>query len=320
MGTLGAYLREAREARGLDLREAAQQTRISVNYLSAIENEDFVKLPGEVFVKGFLKNYAKFLGLSESEVMKRYGETKAPSPQDQTAANKAERSRNVDQGTGKYEFSVPKRTLEPYLWGALALFAVIAVLFMVVPRQHAPKERGPVVSSTTHTGEVVTAPSRTALPDKQYLEIEAVEDAWALVRTDASPQKKAVLRKGEVVTWSAEERFLLSFGGIGSVVLRLNGKELVVPGAKGAVVRDLMITAAGVVAPKIEAAPRPPRKPKPETATTPTGTVSTTVATQPSAPAPGPAPAPAEPRPSTPTSTEPAKPAPPPSALGTTQE
>ncbi len=41
MGTLGQYLRSAREARGIDLRDAAQQTRISFNYLKALEEEDF---------------------------------------------------------------------------------------------------------------------------------------------------------------------------------------------------------------------------------------------------------------------------------------
>jgi len=52
MGTLGEYLRSAREKRGLDLRDAAQQTRISFTYLKALEEEDFSKLPGEVLSGG----------------------------------------------------------------------------------------------------------------------------------------------------------------------------------------------------------------------------------------------------------------------------
>ena len=76
MGTLGQYLLNARLAMDIDLRDAAQQTRISIQYLRALENEDFSKLPGEVFVKGFLKNYGRFLKLDESEVMKKYAELK----------------------------------------------------------------------------------------------------------------------------------------------------------------------------------------------------------------------------------------------------
>ena len=77
MGTLGQYLRNAREARGIALRDAAQQTRIRFNYLKALEEEDFARLPGEVFVKGFLKNYGKFLHLEEFEVMKKYAESRS---------------------------------------------------------------------------------------------------------------------------------------------------------------------------------------------------------------------------------------------------
>lgn len=272
MGTLGSVLREAREAKGLDLREAAQQTRISVNYLKAIESEDFAKLPGEVFVKGFLKNYAKFLGLPEAEVMKRYGDTKVPTPQEQAAAAKAERIRNADQGVGRYETVPQRRTLEPYLWGGVMLFAVVAVLLTVLPGRRSDREHAEPVSSLTPTTAIATGPALTIPRDKLYLEIEAVEDAWVLVRTDASPQKKAVLRKGEVVTWSADDRFLMSYGGIGSVILRLNGRELTVEGPQGTVVRDLTITAAGITAHKAETVPRPIRKPKPDVTTEPTGT------------------------------------------------
>src|SRR5512137_866271 len=86
MGSLGSYVREAREARGIDLREAAQQTRISVGYLKAIEEEDFAKLPGQVFVIGFLKSYAKFLRLPEDEIMKRFAEVTGGTQQPAAAA------------------------------------------------------------------------------------------------------------------------------------------------------------------------------------------------------------------------------------------
>src|SRR3990172_5593198 len=88
MGTLGQYLRSAREARGLDLRDAAQQTRIGIAYIKALEDEDFSRLPGEVFVKGFLKNYGKFLRLDDAEVMKRYGELRTLRTTPATVANK----------------------------------------------------------------------------------------------------------------------------------------------------------------------------------------------------------------------------------------
>lgn len=66
MGDIGSILREAREARGLSVEEVEAQTRIRARYLYALEDEQFKILGGDVYVRGFLRNYASFLGL-ESE-------------------------------------------------------------------------------------------------------------------------------------------------------------------------------------------------------------------------------------------------------------
>jgi flagellar biosynthesis protein FlhG len=68
----GELLRQAREARGIDLREIAEHTKIGMTYLDAIENETFGKLPAEVYVRGFLTEYAKMVGLDSSQVVDSY--------------------------------------------------------------------------------------------------------------------------------------------------------------------------------------------------------------------------------------------------------
>jgi transcriptional regulator with XRE-family HTH domain len=278
MGTLGSYLRAAREARGLDLRDAAQQTRISISYLKAIEDEDFSKLPGEVFVRGFLKNYARFLGLPEDEVMKRYGELSKPQSAPASApvsdAPRVEQQRHVPVETHapRPEPAQPGRMgVEPFLWaGAIVIGLVVFILTAMPAKRPAHQEAGSVVSKTAATDHVQTALTPTGIPTKLYLNIVALEDVWVLVRTDSSPQKKATLKKGENVTWSADERFLLSYGSVGAAKLELNGKELVVNGPKNAAVRDLIITSAGVAFQKVESEKPKPRKPKPVTEATPT--------------------------------------------------
>ncbi len=278
MGTLGSYLRAAREARGLDLRDAAQQTRISIIYLKAIEEEDFSKLPGEVFVKGFLKNYARFLHLPEDDVMKRYGELGKPKPVSVAAtdqhAPKTERPIpvSVDTHSPEPERKQPGRLgVEPFLWaGAIIIGLVLFILTALPVKDHTREQAGTETSKVTATGTVQTALTPTGKPEKLYLDIIALEDVWVLVRTDVSPQKKAALKKGESVTWSADERFLLSFSSVGAARLVLNGKELMVNGPKNAVVHDLIITSAGVAFQKVESEQPKPRKPKSLTQTTPT--------------------------------------------------
>jgi cytoskeletal protein RodZ len=70
--SLGSLLRRSREERNIDLDEAVEATRIRRNNLEALENEDWNKLPSSVFVKGFLKSYAEFLGLDKEMVLDHY--------------------------------------------------------------------------------------------------------------------------------------------------------------------------------------------------------------------------------------------------------
>lgn len=258
MGTLGRYLHDARVARGIDLRDAAQQTRISLQYLRALEEENFAKLPGDVFVRGFLKNYAKFLRLDESEVMKQYAEmVKKPLPAG-AAANQAPEAAEKPEKPHRSS----KIPVEPFIWGAGIVAILILFLLTALPSRHhkaqrgaeAPKEVRPELSSLSSTLSSSVTPST---PEKLYLEVFALDNTWLLVRTDASPQKKAVLKKGESLIWSAEQRFLLSYGSAGAVRLLLNGQELTVNEPKNAVIRDLTITAAGVMSRKTPTEQRP---------------------------------------------------------------
>ena len=243
MGTLGQYLHDARVEKKIDLRDAAQQTRISIQYLKALENEDFTKLPGEVFVKGFLKNYGRFLNLDEAEIMKRYAELKP----------KSAAAPSVPADSDKPAVVVPAQAgskqipIEPFVWGAVICVLVVVFLFASFPSktpvdvQQAAVPGLPAVSAQTDTS------SQGYPAEKLYLELVALEDTWILVRTDGSPQKKAVLKQGENLIWSADERFLLSYGNTGALRLMLNGAELAVNGPKANVVRDLAITRAGIV-------------------------------------------------------------------------
>jgi cytoskeleton protein RodZ len=70
--TLGEKIKQAREARGITISEVAEQTRISGLYLESIENNDYRGLPGGIFNKGFVKSYAKYVGLDEQEALKDY--------------------------------------------------------------------------------------------------------------------------------------------------------------------------------------------------------------------------------------------------------
>lgn len=70
--SFGAWLRRQREARGVSLREIADSTRISLRYLEALELDRFDALPAQVFARGFLREYARVVGLDADEVVNLY--------------------------------------------------------------------------------------------------------------------------------------------------------------------------------------------------------------------------------------------------------
>jgi cytoskeleton protein RodZ len=94
MESFGEKLRKTRENLTYSIEQAARDTNISKRYLIALENEDFSFFPGETYLKGFLKNYADYLGLDGDELVNIYKNMKIqeqPIPLDQLLENKGER-------------------------------------------------------------------------------------------------------------------------------------------------------------------------------------------------------------------------------------
>ena len=72
LATFGEELRREREIRGISLKEIADATKISRRFLDAIERNDHKTLPAPVFTRGFVREYARYLGLSAEEIVSRY--------------------------------------------------------------------------------------------------------------------------------------------------------------------------------------------------------------------------------------------------------
>src|SRR6266545_6669249 len=70
--SLGERLVAARERKGVDLYRAERDTKIRMRYLTALERGDDRDLPGAVYTKGFLRNYATYLGLDPGEILRQW--------------------------------------------------------------------------------------------------------------------------------------------------------------------------------------------------------------------------------------------------------
>src|SRR6202166_3386942 len=112
-GNFGERLKRERELREVAPNEIVVATRISLRFLEALENEDWDKLPGGVFNRGFVRAIARFLGLDEENLLAEYdlahGEPSMPAPQ-------------------PYENKLPRPPIWVPILAVLALLAVLGVL------------------------------------------------------------------------------------------------------------------------------------------------------------------------------------------------
>ena len=107
---LGSLLKEGREKKGLDYEEMAQITKLRAHALEALENEAWHLLPPPVFVKGFIKSYAKALGLGESKLLDLY-----------------HRTIPHDTASSPQMITPPKRTKKGLIFVLIVLLGLLAV-------------------------------------------------------------------------------------------------------------------------------------------------------------------------------------------------
>src|SRR5919205_3281750 len=72
LATFGEELKREREIRGISLKEISDATKISKRFLEALERNDHKTLPAPVFTRGFVREYARYLGLNCEEMVNRY--------------------------------------------------------------------------------------------------------------------------------------------------------------------------------------------------------------------------------------------------------
>ena len=146
MSGFGERLRRQREMRGVSLEEISKSTKIGTRSLKAIEDEDFEKLPGGIFNKGFVRAYARFLGLDEEQIVGDFEEA--------WNAYEAERTPQV--------FAVPEQEAKPSSsgWGWISLLVV--VLFGIGGWYGYERMRAPQVVAPQTSQPDSSRPSSTA--------------------------------------------------------------------------------------------------------------------------------------------------------------
>ena len=159
--TFGTHLREAREKRGVSLRQIATSTRISIRTLEALENNEIKKLPGGIFSRAFVRSYAQEIGLDPDEAVREF--VHQFPLEHVTAGTKSANDRVVATG----EEGVRRRQQQVSLAVTLAILIPIAALvvyFVVSSRRSSAADGSIEAASTAPSGARAGSSLPTAQP------------------------------------------------------------------------------------------------------------------------------------------------------------
>ncbi|MDK2784285.1 MAG: hypothetical protein PWQ41_1579 [Bacillota bacterium] len=251
LAEIGALLRETRLKKGITLDKVQEETKIRRRYLEALEEGDSRVFPAEVYLKGFLKNYAHFLGLPGDELVKRYAKTRAVVDEEKTSARR------------------PTERMGPSLPRGLATVAVLLVVFLAVggfflarhpgpERGASPPEKGtpaevstpPLPTSSSPSGPEAEAGQTVAevrtvknLPKEAVFQVGGNEirvelkvtgeRCWVAVRADDGSERSEMLKRGDTRVIRGVKRVWLRVGEPGALEITVNGVFLGAAGTPG---------------------------------------------------------------------------------------
>lgn len=254
LASFGEELRREREIRGISLKEIADATKISKRFLEALERNDHRTLPAPVFTRGFVREYARYVGLNAEEMVNRYNFASAnddriekppqvekyPNTPVRDISPKPPRKRGIPPVYARIDRNL---VAVVFIVAALAAVAWWAVQYRRLDQDVSAEPAAVVTTSATAT---VTPPSLLPKPvvddSKLHLAVEAVDNAWVVLEADGKTVVNAEMVRGERRTFEANEAFRFrNIGNAAGLKLILNGASVPPLGADGEVIKNRVL-------------------------------------------------------------------------------
>lgn len=214
---IGRALEKARLRRRKSLEEASRDTMLRVDYLLALEREDFETLGGEVYVRSFLRSYSAYLGLDGQKVLTAYegayGRPSSLPPPVGTLPGASESGHEI-------RAFLHRRPSWPLAALAALIVFLAAAAVGLLNRAASTPEAAPL-----------SAPAKMpVLPPGVRVDMVARTDVHAVVQTDGKVAFSGRLERGDVRSFEAERRIDVELEWGNSVRLTVNGTPLGMPG------------------------------------------------------------------------------------------
>lgn len=249
---IGDLLRRERERQNLSIKDIEKATSIRALYIDAIEKGEYKTLPGEVYAKGFVRNYANYLKLNANEIVNAFNEEMHPQEelQDAAGSSSAEEARQEQSAErNREEYRGPKITsLESYpmeksshgvrnaLMVAAAVFVVAFAALIAFGGDEEPSAPAPRAKTQTQQGQKQTEAAPKPAADGVEMKLSFTDRCWTEVVVDGKTEFEGTAEKGKVLTLKGKDKVHITAGNAGALNYSLNGKDMGAIGQKGEVV------------------------------------------------------------------------------------
>jgi cytoskeleton protein RodZ len=179
VSSFGTRLRLEREQRGITLDQISRSTKIGTRFLQALEQDHFEQLPGGIFNKGFIRAYARYLGLNEEQAIADY--LAATSPGEPSPAV------SVIMAQPTVESELAGR----FPWGTFAMFLLVIALSFAIWGFYQREPGTPVKDPAANSRGSISLPASSASADSQMPAAEHVaaqSDKPAALPRPATPE------------------------------------------------------------------------------------------------------------------------------------
>jgi len=231
--TLGEKLREAREERGLSVGEVAEQTRISPHYIESIERDDYKPLPGGIFNKGFVKSFAKAVGINEQEAVADYARQATASDIALIDEQKIYKPEVLtDENSG--------RSMLPTIVTAVVILAAMTglILFGLSYLNRGDDAAKPVAANSNSANQNTAASTSTPATDPSAptmaalkVEIKALGAPVPISAITDGTKSENTIGAGSSQTYEPKESLSINYNkwNFDKVQMTINGKAIALP-------------------------------------------------------------------------------------------
>ena len=246
MDDFGGKLRQARERRGISLRQIAASTKIAAAALDALERNDISKLPGGIFSRAFVRSYAIEVGLDPDETVREFLQRFDQDPAPTAAAVAAE----IPEQERLFE-QQQRKAAHALMFAAILLpVLAVAAYFTLRGRSTTPPRATTTQSATVPPADTPPAPAPlpdTAAPpapvDQLKVDLHPTADCWVALTVDGRKIFARKMLAGQHEAFDMQREAIIEVGNAGVFAFTVNGRQGKPLGEQGQV-KTLTLTRA----------------------------------------------------------------------------